>query len=294
MLEDLFLNGSCYERILEYLSERRRACPTLRTIPAGKSSCGRKLPVVALGSMKHPVLMAGGFSADDRISVLLLLRFLFDITDAQDTNGVIRAGNLTKFFNRGGLILLPMANPDGFEIACQGIESAGYLKKLAQTARERSGEVWRSSATGVDLTGNYDIAFNYEAAKCLRSGEPGFPGSRPESEAETKAIIRLCSAFHLKRVIELRSPGEAVLAAYGKNSTGSSRISGQLIANSCGYSLLNPAESFERGSFKDWFASHSGAEGYTIKAGRSVPVPEEDLEPLYARLMQTLLLSMIL
>ena len=73
----------------------------------GKSSCGRRLPAVAIGSLKNPVLFAAGFSADDRVSVLLLLRFLADLTDPEDAQGIISAGNLPRFFDRGGLILLP-------------------------------------------------------------------------------------------------------------------------------------------------------------------------------------------
>lgn len=294
MLEDLFSYGFCYDRTVEFINNRRRACPILRVIPMGKSSCGRKLPAVAIGNLRNPVLFAAGFSADDRVSVLLLLRFLSDITDQSDSQGIIAAGNLPKFFERSGLILLPMVNPDGFEIASQGADTAGYLKKLVQMLQNRAEGNWNSSATGVDLSRNYDIAFDFDAAYKKRAGEPGFPGSRPESEAETKAVTRLCSAFRPKRVVEFRTPGEAVLSAYGRNASPNTRISGELLANSCGYSLLNPSESFERGSFKDWFTSHSGREGYTIKAGQSSPVPEEDLEPLYARLMQTMLLCMVL
>lgn len=294
MFEDFFCGGSCYERTVEFLAARRRACPTLRALPMGKSSCGRKLPAVAIGSLKHPVLFAGGFSADDRISVLLLLRFLSDITDENDANGIIAAGNLTHYFEHGGLIVLPMVNPDGFEISLCGMEAAGYLKKLYQAAAGRTGGFWRSSATGVDLGKNFDAAFDFDTARRTRPGEPGYPGSRPESEAETKAVVRLCSAFHLKRVVEFRSPGEAVLPSYGKNTPSGARISGELIANSCGYQLLDSSEAFERGSLKEWFAAQSGYEGYTIKAGRNDPVPEEDLEPLYARLVQTMLLCMVL
>lgn len=294
MLEELFSYGFCYDKTVEFLADRCRECPILRTIPMGKSSCGRRLPAVAIGNLRNPVLFAAGFSADDRVSVLLLLRFLSDITDPEDSQGIIAAGNLPRFFDRGGLILLPMVNPDGFEIAAHGTDAAGYLKKLAQTVEGRIEGEWRSSATGVELVQNYDIAFDYDKAWNGRAGETGFPGSRPESEAETKALIRLCSAFHLKRVVEFRTPGEAVLSAYGRYAPPNSRISGELISNSCGYTLLNPAESFERGSFKDWFAARSGREGYTVKAGRSSPVPEKDLEPLYARLMQTMLLCMVL
>ena len=294
MLEDLFSYGFCYDRIVEFLNNCRRACPTLRAIPMGKSSCGRKLPAVAIGNLKNPVLFVSGFSADDRVGVLLLLRFLSDISEQNDSQGIITAGNLPKFFERGGLILLPMVNPDGFEIASQGADTAGYLKKLVQMLQTRTEGNWFCSATGVDLSRNYDIAFDFDTAQKKRAGESGFPGSRPESEAETKAVARLCAAFHFKRIVEFRTPGEAVLPAYGRNTPTNARISGELIANSCGYSLLSPSESFERGSFKDWFASHSGREGYTIKAGRSNPVPEEDLEPLYARLMQTMLLCMVL
>ncbi len=294
MLEELFSCGFCYDKTVEFLSNRCRECPTLRRIPMGKSSCGRRLPAVAIGSLKNPVLFAAGFSADDRVSVLLLLRFLADLTDPEDAQGIISAGNLPRFFDRGGLILLPMINPDGFEIAARGTDAALYLKKLAQMAEGRMEGAWRSSATGVDLTKNFDLAFDYDSGWNGRAGEPDFPGSRPESEAETKALIRLCSAFHLKRAVEFRTPGEAILPAYGQYAPPNARISGELIANSCGYRLPDPAEAFERGSFKDWFAARSGREGYTIKAGRSNPVPEGDLEPLYARLVQTMLLCMVL
>lgn len=294
MFETLFTEGSCTDTLAELLLERRRECPLLRTIPAGKSSCGRKLQAVALGSLKHPVLFTGGFTADDRISVLLLLRFLWDITDGDDQSGIKASSNLPKFFDRGGIILLPMLNPDGFEIAANGLQAAGYLKQLTATVAARGEEPWRATATGVDLSRNFDAAFDYVKAQKERPHPAGSPGTRPESEAETKALARLCSAFHLKRVVELRTPGEAVHMSFGQNAPSSAGISSELIANSCGYPLLPHEDGLEPGSLKDWFTAKSGYEGYTIKAGRSSPVPEEDLEPLYARLVQTMLLCMIL
>lgn len=294
MFDTLFSGDSCADTLAGLLLERRRVCPALRAIPVGKSSCGRKIQAVAIGNLKHPVLFAGGLSADDRISVLLLLRFLWDITDGEDLSGIKASSNLPKFFHHGGIILLPMANPDGFEIAAHGVETAGYLRRLAGNIRLRSREPWRASATGVDLTRNFDADFDLEAAQKERPSPTGCAGSRPESEAETKALARLCAAFHLKRVVEFRSPGEDVAAAIGKNAPSSAGISSGLIANSCGYRLLEPEQSREPGSLKDWFSQKSGLEGYTIKAGRSSPVPKEDLEPLYARLVQTMLLCMIL
>ena len=171
MLEDLFSYGFCYDKTVEFINNRRRTCPTLRVIPMGKSSCGRKLPAVAIGNLRNPVLFAAGFSADDRVSVLLLLRFLSDITDRSDSQGIIAAGNLPKFFERGGLILLPMVNPDGFEIASQGADTAGYLKKLVQMLQNRAEGNWNSSATGVDLSRNYDIAFDFDAAHKKRAAK---------------------------------------------------------------------------------------------------------------------------
>lgn len=293
MFENLFSAEHCGAALEALLQERKTACPQMQIVPFGKSSCGQKLYAAALGRLKNPVLFVGGLSAQDRMSTILLLRFLWDMTNRDDPNSPCQSASLQKFFEYCGVLILPLLNPDGFDIARGGPETAGALVPLSAHAMQNDPAPWEANAAGTSLKHNFNAAFPYDTARSMHASPSGFPGTRPESEAETKALVRFTASFHPKRVIELRTPGETVAVSLGRYAPASAGISREIIANSCGYRLLPPEDGFERGSFKDWFAQAGGKEGYTICAGCSSPVPDDDLEPLYTRLMQTFLLCMV-
>ena len=283
-------SGLC--RIDDYFKQLRSENDAFRILPFGKSYAGNRILGAAIGRMKHPVLFAGGFDAQDWFITALLLRFLNDIAESLAGGGILYSSDLPKFFERGGVIVVPCANPDGMEIALQGNLSYQPLQKHVETM-SGAGSVWHANAMGVRIQQNFDAQF--QPGLQPQRGAEGFPGIRPASEPETKALMRLCGLFPCKRVVSFHCGGETILARRSRSAPQNSGITASLLSSSCGYHLALGEEAYEPGSFKDWFVDRGGAEGYAIKVGRSsVPLTEQDLEPVYTRLIQTLILMMIL
>ena len=68
-----------------------------------------------------------------------------------------------------------------------------------------------------------------------------------------------------------------------------------MLAASCGYSLEEPAGLASHGGFKDWFIDTFARPGFTIEIGRGEnPLPVEELEPIYARLLEMMLIAVLL
>lgn len=69
----------------------------------------------------------------------------------------------------------------------------------------------------------------------------------------------------------------------------------QVMASASGYKIAQPEGLASHGGFKDWFISYFGAPAFTIEIGRGRnPLPVEELEPIYARLLEMLLISILL
>ena len=102
MFENLFSAEHCGAALEALLQERKTACPQMQIVPFGKSSCGQKLYAAALGRLKNPVLFVGGLSAQDRMSTILLLRFLWDMTNRDDPNSPVKAPACENFLSIAG------------------------------------------------------------------------------------------------------------------------------------------------------------------------------------------------
>lgn len=279
-------------QIDDFLKQLHQQNDAFRILPFGKTYTGNRIFGVAVGKLKRPVLFLGGFDAQDWFITSLLLHFLSDIAESFSGGGALHSSDLPKFFERGGIILVPCANPDGMEIAQQGTTSFQPLQKHVK-AMSASGATWHANAMGVRIQQNFDARF--EAGLQNQRSAEGFPGIRPSSEPETKALMKLCSLFPYKRAVTFHSGGECILTRTSSAGPRNSEITAGLIANSCGYSLLSGESAYEPGSLKDWFVDHGGPEGYAIKIGRSPALlTEQDLKPVYTRLIQTLILLMIL
>ena len=69
----------------------------------------------------------------------------------------------------------------------------------------------------------------------------------------------------------------------------------QVLASSCGYSVSAPKGLASHGGFKDWFIDTLGRPGFTFEVGKGKnPLPVSDLEPIYAKLKEALVLSILM
>jgi g-D-glutamyl-meso-diaminopimelate peptidase len=59
--------------------------------------------------------------------------------------------------------------------------------------------------------------------------------------------------------------------------------------------VLEPTGTASHGGFKDWFIDELKKPGFTIEIGKGTnPLPISELQPIYARLLESLILGIIL
>lgn len=259
---------------------------------AGKSVLGRDLWAISFGERRNAVLFAGGFHAQEWITVLLLTRFLEDYAYTVYRSPPDK--HLRRENRPPGLIVVPCVNPDGLELAVNGLESAGLYKKTVKAISGGDLTGWNANIRGVDINHNFNAGFELVKAAERENGITGpsrkqYGGEYPESEPETRALCLLCRMYLPCRVMAFHSQGEEIYYAYGNNTPTSAYKTAQKLAELSGYTLCEPTGMASHGGFKDWYISRFGREGFTIEVGKGVnPLPVTDLPNIYNRLCDML------
>lgn len=270
-----------------------------RVFYAGHSLLGRPLPVLALGSAGSPVLMVGGVHGGEYLTAILLLRFAAELLDRLAAEKSLCGIALRPALERRGLLILPCLNPDGAEIARRGPAAAGFCRPLVQGLWQE-GCLWQANARGVDLNHNFDAGWSLLRAMeqergILGPAPGGYGGSRPHSEPESRAAVRLCLRQNVSVLYAFHSQGEELYWHYGSRTPPAAALMAELLADCCGYRTACPEGTAAHGGLKDWFIAQTGRPGFTFEVGRGKnPLPDARLEEIYTKLREALAAALVL
>ena len=291
MFDGFYTTPPVYENIYRAVYDLKGRFDGLRAVPIGESARGRGIFALALGDLRGATLLVGGTHGSEWLTTLLLFRFCEDLLLAQEQGGVLGEIDITKALENHSLVIVPCLNPDGVQIA---------LGKDQPPPKSAPGSPWQANGNGVDLNHNFDAGWELlhkmeEQEGYIGPGPTRYGGKRPHSEPETRAIAGFCLACDFRRVYAFHSQGEEIYYEYGADTPNRSRLMAEVLAASCGYKVCRPEKIASHGGFKDWFIHTMHRPGFTIEIGRGKnPVPSEELEPIYARLLEMLLLTMLL
>ncbi|WP_343253130.1 M14 family metallocarboxypeptidase [Ligaoa zhengdingensis] len=288
-------------RVKEALFALRRAYPEqCRVFSIGRSVLGRELYAAAVGDTRGATLLMGGTHGLEWLTSLLMLRFLDDLLYSIAQNERLAEIDVKKSMETRGVIILPALNPDGIEIALRGSAGAGSMGERVQEICCGNYRLWQANARGVDLNHNFDAGWETlhkmeEEAGITGPAPTRYGGPRPESEPETRAITAFCREFAVRQAYAYHSQGEEIYYKYGEHTPTRSRLMAQLLATSSGYRLMSPEGLASHGGFKDWFIDKLRRPAFTIEIGKGKnPLPLCDLEPVYGRLREMMMLSLLL
>ena len=291
MFDGFYTTPPVYENIYRAVYDLKGRFDGLRAFPIGESARGRGIFALALGDLRGATLLVGGTHGSEWLTTLLLFRFCEDLLLAQEQGGVLGEIDITKALENHSLVIVPCLNPDGVQIA---------LGKDQPPPKSAPGSAWQANGNGVDLNHNFDAGWELlhkmeEQEGYIGPGPTRYGGKRPHSEPETRAIAGFCLACDFRRVYAFHSQGEEIYYEYGADTPNRSRLMAEVLAASCGYKVCRPEKIASHGGFKDWFIHTMHRPGFTIEIGRGKnPLPIEELEPIYARLLEMLLLTMLL
>ncbi len=291
MFDGFYTTPPVYENIYRAVYDLKGRFDGLRAFPIGESARGRGIFALALGDLRGATLLVGGTHGSEWLTTLLLFRFCEDLLLAQEQGGVLGEIDITKALENHSLVIVPCLNPDGVQIA---------LGKDQPPPKSAPGSPWQANGNGVDLNHNFDAGWELlhkmeEQEGYIGPGPTRYGGKRPHSEPETRAIAGFCLACDFRRVYAFHSQGEEIYYEYGADTPNRSRLMAEVLAASCGYKVCRPEKIASHGGVKDWFIHTMHRPGFTIEIGRGKnPLPIEELEPIYARLLEMLLLTMLL
>lgn len=175
------------------------------------------------------------------------------------------------------LSVVPMVNPDGVDIAVNGIDITNpYHQKLISCVGLHSfGRVWQANARGVDVNHNYNAGWRVVKT---RPGPTQYAGPYSESEPETKAIVELVRKMDFDMLIAFHSQGGEIYYDFDGLTARHSKDLAEKMAEVSGYVPCVPEGAASFGGCKDWFIKEFGRTGFTVEIGHGEnPLPEEML-----------------
>ncbi len=262
----------------------------------GRTALGRGIFSLSLGCEKNSVLLAGGFHGSEWLTSLTLYLFVERLCEHISKGKLFYGVDVKRTFTQLGVTVIPCVNPDGVEIATCGIDGARRLRDFVSSIECEDYSHWNANALGVDINHNFNAGWDklreLEHENGIDSPCAGrFAGEYPESEAETKALTRLCRLKRFRSVMAVHSQGEELFWKYGENTPKSADMMSKILCDSCGYKRVSNQGLYSHGGFKDWFIEEFSSPGFTIEIGKGEnPLPKEELYNIYNRIEEALLL----
>ncbi len=289
-----------YTAIRTIIAEFKKKYPFVSVSSIGKSVYGREIPAVRIGRSNEYVLYAGAFHGTERITATLLLMFIEELCEALLRHGEISGIDAVKAMYGRGVIIVPMVNPDGCEIALKGPSSCGYYAGRINRICNGKYSGWNANLRGVDINHNFDadwLALR-EAEKHNGIFGPSsrqFGGNKPHSEPETMALVDLCRFVKIRHAVAFHSQGEVIYWNYGKNTPLKARRMAEIMAASSGYALDVPTGLACGGGFKDWFIEKQQRPAFTVEIGKGVnPLDPATLPEIYEQLREMLTVTLLM
>ncbi len=265
--------------------------PECETGIIGKSVMKKPIYYIRAGRGEKKLFVNCAHHGLEYLTAAFMMRFLREYAGAAE-NGKMFDCDVPRLFRGVSLFAVPMVNPDGVDIAVNGLDVTNpYHQKLISMVGIHSfNKVWQSNVRGVDINHNYNAG--WRAVKTAPDATK-YSGPYSESEPETKAVVDFVRNNDFDMLIAFHSQGGEIYYDFdGMQAENSRRLAEEMAAVS-GYAVSQPEGSASFGGCKDWFIKEFGRSGFTVEMGRGInPLPCSVLPEIYeenARILLTAL-----
>jgi g-D-glutamyl-meso-diaminopimelate peptidase len=261
----------------------------------GESVMGRGIPLFKIGCGEKKIYYIGAHHGAERITATLLLKFVYEFC-LYHSKGINIFGINTEFVAKFyTLIIIPMLNPDGVEIALGRVgEDSLFYERLVRMNGSADFKKWQANARGVDLNHNYDAGFDeykaIEKSLGISGGAPTrFSGETPESEPETSVLCNYFRFFMPRAVMTLHTQGREIYYTSGGEYPKGAKTVAMHLASLSGYTPSEPNGTAAYGGLTDFCIQKLGVPSFTVECGKGQnPLPPNHTNEIYAELRRAL------
>lgn len=291
-----------YEIMQRDIQGLKARYPFIEVGSAGKSVLDKDLTYIKLGQGPNQVFYNAAHHSLEWITSPLLMKFTENFLKAFAEGRNIRGYNVRDIWNQSTIYILPMVNPDGVDLVLNGLTPDNpYYMQLLQwnnTGLPFS-QVWQANIKGIDLNHNYNALFYeyVEVAREMGYDQPGptrYPGTRPESEPESKAVANFTRNHNFRLVLAYHTQGQVIFWNFENLAPPVARTIGEMFSEVSGYRLDEAYGPASYSGYKDWFIQDYRRPGYTIEAGLGQnPLPISQFDMIYNNNEELLLLAAV-
>ena len=234
----------------------------------GKSIEDRNIWCISMGNGEGTAVFAAAFHALEYLTAPALLHFAECYC------------KMPQYHRKLRVIIVPMVNPDGVEIALHGINKCNRLHYdlLAHTGTIDFKKVWQANARGVDINHNFNADWN---SICDGPAPTKYGGPYPESEPETRAIVNLLQKTEPELFIAFHSQGKEIYYDFNGMENQFSKATAEAVAKGCGYTAATPTGTASFGGAKDWYIKEYHKQAFTVELGLGQnPLPHSQLNDM--------------
>ena len=290
-----------YNEIVRILFQLKEKYSFIELFTIGKSVLGRDIYAAKIGVSSDQILYSGAIHGSERLTATTLMLFLELFSMSLKVNADYSLSSARNALFGKSVVIVPISNPDGYEIARGGAATAGNMADSVRTiAGDTDLKYWNANVRGIDLNHNFDAGFEQmkkiEQADGITEPSPRrYGGEYPESEPESKALADYCRENDVVELLSIHSQGEEIYWQFGDNTPAKSYRLARLFSTASGYAVADPAPGASFAGLKDWYIQQFVRPGFTLEIGKGVnPLNPELLYNIYENLEELFLLSVAL
>ena len=271
-----------YNRLMTDIERLENNYGFIEHMTIGESVMRRGIHCLKIGSGRRKILISAAFHGLESITAALVTKFADEYAARITDGNPFFDYSAARLFIKNTLYILPMINPDGIDIAANGVDMSEpiHQKLIKSVGILDFQHTWQANARGVDLNHNYDALWS----AVLPSRAPSkYGGEHPESEPETKAVTRFVRRIRPDVLIAFHSQGGEIYYDFdGYSPDGALDLAKEMAAAS-GYEVCRPTGTAAFGGCKDWFIREFKRPGFTIEVGHGKnPLPMSMLDDIYS------------
>lgn len=238
--------------------------PFIKSKIIGHSVLNKKINELTIGTGKVKTHFNAAFHGNEWITSIALMYCI------ENYARLLVKGNKTLLnrFKTMSLSIVPMVNPDGVDLSIHGKRAALQYEHSVLKFNQQNEDFsrWKANINGVDL--NKQFPARWEETRENAPQQPhyrDFPGYKPFSEPETKAIKQLVEENNFKRIYAFHTQGEEIYWGFDSFEPPISHNISQRLQQLTEYKAIQYINNYA--GFKDWFIKAYQKPGFTIEFG---------------------------